>query len=297
MRKVKVFIDGEAGTTGLKIHDRLDGRTDIEMLKIADELRKDANERGKFLNAADFVFLCLPDDAAREAVAMIHNPDTRVIDSSTAHRVNSDWAYGFPELSEEQTEKIRKSKRVSVPGCYATGFVSLIRPLTDFGVIPRDSNLSCFGISGYSGAGKAVIAEYESMFRNSELGGARMYALNLRHKHLPEMKIHGGLDDAPLFTPIIDDYFSGMVVNVPLFDTDKDAVIAAYKKRYEKGCVKLIEDYDGNFLAANALGGKDFTEIYVFGDNEKLLLTARLDNLGKGASGAAVQCLDIMKAL
>jgi len=295
MQKVKVYIDGEAGTTGLKIRDRLETRQDIELLKIADGLRKDAAERAKFLNAADFVFLCLPDDAAREAVSLIQNPDTRVIDSSTAHRTAPDWAYGFPELCEEQERLIRESKRVSVPGCYATGLVSLIRPLTDSGIIPRGGTLSCFGISGYSGAGKAAIAEYESNFRNSELSGARMYALSLNHKHLPEMKLHAGLDNAPLFSPVIDDFFSGMLVSVPLFGVDKNKILAAYKKRYETGRVKLIEDYDGNFLAANALSGKDDLEIYVFGNGGRILLTARLDNLGKGASGAAVQCFEIMK--
>jgi len=295
MQKVKVYIDGEAGTTGLKIRDRLETRQDIELLKIADGLRKDAAERAKFLNAADYVFLCLPDDAAREAVSLIQNPDVRVIDSSTAHRTDPNWVYGFPELSYEQTEKIRKSKRVSVPGCYATGFVSLVRPLTDLGVIPRNSNLSCFGISGYSGAGKAAIAEYESNFRNSELSGARMYALSLNHKHLPEMRLHAGLSNAPLFSPVIDDFFSGMLVSVPLFGVDKNKILAAYKKRYETGRVKLIEDYDGNFLAANALSGKDDLEIYVFGNGDRILLTSRLDNLGKGASGAAVQCFEIMK--
>jgi len=299
MKKVKVFIDGEAGTTGLKIHDRLDGRTDIEMLKIDGELRKDAREREKFLNAADFVFLCLPDEAAREAVAMIRNPDVRVIDASTAHRTNPDWAYGFPEMSAEQAELIRRSKRVSVPGCYATGFVALIRPLTDEEILPRDYPVSCFGISGYSGAGKAVINEYESMFRNSELNGARMYALTLEHKHLPEMKLHGGLTETPLFCPLIDDFYSGMLVSVPLHGFDREEIADVYKRRYTSGRVKLAEDYGEGFLAANKLSGSDDLEIYVFGGDtsKKLLLTARLDNLGKGASGAAVQCFDIMKGI
>jgi len=296
MKKIKVYIDGESGTTGLKIYDRLNGRHDIELLKIADELRKDTAEREKFLNAADFVFLCLPDDAAREAVALISSPGTRVIDSSTAHRTNPDWTYGFPELKRGQTALIRESKRVSVPGCYATGFVSLIRPLTDSGLLPRDYPVSCFGISGYSGAGKAAIAEYESDSRNPDLDGARMYALNLEHKHLPEMKLHGGLDSTPLFCPIIDDFYGGMVVNVPLHGFDKDEVARVYKEHYEnRERVKIIENYGENFLAANKLSGSDDMEIFVFGNNGRIMLTARLDNLGKGASGAAVQCFEIMK--
>lgn len=297
MKKVKVFIDGEVGTTGLKIRDRIESRQDVEVLKIADELRKDARERGKFLNAADFVFLCLPDDAARESISLIQNDDVRVIDASTAHRVHPDWTYGFPELSAEQTELIRRSKRVSVPGCYATGFVALIRPLTDSGVIPRDCPISCFGISGYSGAGKAAIAEYERDYREPELSGARMYALSLEHKHLPEMRIHGGLTEPPLFIPIIDDFYSGMLVSVHLHGGfGKGEIISVYRERYKNsGRVKLVEDYDEDFLAANKLSESDDMEIFVFGDSKRLLLTARLDNLGKGSSGAAVQCFEIMK--
>jgi len=293
--KPKIFIDGESGTVGLKIRERLAGRDDIELLVIAPELCENANERKKFLNASDFVFLCLPDEVAIGAVAMTENPDTRIIDASTAHRTNPDWDYGFPELSPEQYEKIRVSKRVANPGCYASGFIALVYPLVQAGVLPADYPVSCFGISGYSGAGKMFIDEYESADRNAELASARLYALSQTHKHQPEMQKICGLTKTPMFNPIIDDYFSGMIVNVPLqLDLRAEDLKNIYRNHYKNGRVKLMDSDGINFLAANTLADSDDMEIYVFGDGERILLTARFDNLGKGASGAAVQCFDIM---
>jgi N-acetyl-gamma-glutamyl-phosphate reductase len=296
LKKPKVFIDGESGTVGLKIYERLGSRADIELLKIAPELSENAEEREKFLNAADFVFLCLPDEIAIQAVAMTENPNTRIIDASTAHRINADWDYGFPELSQEQYEKIRVSKRVANPGCYASGFIALVQPLVQAGVIAADSPLSCFGISGYSGAGKVFIDEYESAGRNPELSSARLYALSQVHKHQPEMQEICGLTRTPMFNPIIDDYFNGMILNVPLQDLGfkREELEKIYANHYKTGRVKLMNSDGVNFLAANTLADSDDMEIYVFGDNERILLSARYDNLGKGASGAAVQCFDIM---
>ncbi|MDR2531631.1 MAG: N-acetyl-gamma-glutamyl-phosphate reductase [Oscillospiraceae bacterium] len=297
MKKIKVFIDGESGTVGLKIRSRLENRTDIELLIISPELSEDKNERKKFLNEADIVFLCLPDDIAREAVSLIENPDVRIIDASTAHRTNPEWDYGFPELSPEQYEKIRVSKRVANPGCYASGFIALVEPLVKAGVIAKDKSISCFGISGYSGAGKAFIEEYENVGRNPELSGARLYALSQSHKHQPEMQMICGLEKTPMFNPVIDDYFSGMIVCVPLqIQASAESIKNIYKNHYsgKNSRIKLMDSDGISFLAANTLSGSDDMELYVFGDGDKILLTARFDNLGKGASGAAVQCFDIM---
>ncbi|MCL1789436.1 MAG: N-acetyl-gamma-glutamyl-phosphate reductase [Oscillospiraceae bacterium] len=302
MSKTKVFIDGEAGTTGLRIYERLENRNDIDLLKIASELRKEVSERAKMLNAADFVFLCLPDDAAREAVSLIDNPDVKVIDASTAHRINPDWIYGFPELSPEHEQKIRCSKRVAVPGCYASGFIALIYPLVSSGLLNVDESISCFGISGYSGAGKLFIREYESQKRNPELNSARLYALSQTHKHQPEMRAVCGLKYEPMFNPVIDDYYNGLILSVPLQPRSlknkitADEIKSLYKEQYQKGRVKFVNGDNVSFLAANALANTDDMELYVFGNDERILLTARFDNLGKGASGAAVQCFDIMKS-
>jgi len=298
--KSKVFIDGESGTVGLQIHERLATRTDIELLKIAPELCENAEERKKFLNEADIVFLCLPDDIARQAVSMIENDTTKVIDASTAHRTDSNWTYGFPELSDEHTEKISNAKRVANPGCYASGFIALIHPLVQAGLLPNDYPLTCFGISGYSGAGKAFVEEYQSELRNSELASARLYALSQNHKHQPEMQKICGLTRTPMFNPIIDDYYGGMLVCVPLQNATHytgwtvDSIKKIYTEHYKSGRVKLMDGDDINFLAANTLSGSDDMELYVFGNDEQILLTARFDNLGKGASGAAVQCFDLM---
>jgi N-acetyl-gamma-glutamyl-phosphate reductase len=281
---------------GLKIRSRLEGRSDIELLVITPELSENADERKKFLNAADFAFLCLPDEVAIGAVAMTTNPSTRIIDASTAHRTNPDWDYGFPELSAEQYEKIKVSKRVANPGCYASGFIALVQPLVKAGVLPRDYPVSCFGISGYSGAGKAFIDEYESAGRSAELSGARLYALSQSHKHQPEMQLICGLEKTPMFNPIIDDYYSGMIVSVPLQlpNISADDIKKIYAEHYKSGRVKLMDSDGISFLAANALADSDDMELYVFGNGERILLSARYDNLGKGASGAAVQCFDIM---
>jgi N-acetyl-gamma-glutamyl-phosphate reductase len=297
MSKPKVFIDGESGTVGLKIYERLECRNDIELLKIAPGLCENAEERRKFLNAADFVFLCLPDEVAVGAVAMTENPDTRIIDASTAHRTNPDWDYGFPELSAEQYEKIRKSKRVANPGCYASGFIALVYPLVTAGFIPRDYPFFCYGISGYSGAGRVFIDEYESQTRHPDLASPRMYGLSQVHKHQPEMMSVCGLAKPPMFSPVIDDYYGGMVVNVPLQGYNADKIREIYGKHYD-GCgrIRLMPSDDVTFLASNTLADSDDMELYIFADekSERVLLTARFDNLGKGASGAAVQCFDLM---
>jgi N-acetyl-gamma-glutamyl-phosphate reductase len=304
--KPKVFIDGESGTVGLQIHERLAKRTDIELLKIAPELCENAEERRKFLNAADFVFLCLPDDVAKGAVAMIEeagNTDTRIIDASTAHRTDPDWDYGFPELSAAHAAKIAKSRRVANPGCYASGFIALIYPLIQAGLLPKDYPVFCYGISGYSGAGKAFIDEYQGDSRSPELESARLYALGQVHKHQPEMQHICGLTRVPMFNPIIDDYYGGMIVNIPLFQCTLnnaqltvDKIREVYSAHYASGRVRLADAGGVTFLAANTMCGSDDMELFVFADegNERILLSARFDNLGKGASGAAVQCFDLM---
>jgi len=304
--KPKVFIDGESGTVGLQIRERLAARAakgEIELLTIAPELCENAAERAKFLNAADFVFLCLPDEVAIGAVAMIEeagNTHTRIIDASTAHRTNPAWDYGFPELSPEHAAKIAKSKRVANPGCYASGFIALVYPLIAAGILPKDYPFFCYGISGYSGAGRVFIDEYESdpKTRNPELKSPRMYALSQVHKHQPEMQHVCGLVRPPMFSPVIDDYYGGMVVNVPLHGAgvDIEQIKKIYKQHYTVGRVQYASDHGVSFLAANVLAGTDDMELYVFADpdGQRIMLTARFDNLGKGASGAAVQCFDLM---
>lgn len=307
-KMVKVYIDGQEGTTGLKILERFKGRNDIELLKIDEGKRKDVNERKKFINASDFTFLCLPDAAAREAVALADSDHVRIIDASTAHRTNPDWAYGFPELSPEHREKIRASKRVANPGCYASGFISLVYPLVKAGLIPADFPVFAYATSGYSGAGKKAIAAYESENKPQELLSPRQYALNMNHKHLPEMQLISGLSCKPMFNPIVDNYYSGMVVSVPLqpkltgISCTPEQVREALYENYKDA--KLIEVKptgsecvpDG-FLTSNGLSGTNKMELYVFGNSEQMLLCSRLDNLGKGASGAAVQCLNIMMGI
>jgi N-acetyl-gamma-glutamyl-phosphate reductase len=280
--KTKVFIDGEAGTTGLQIYERLGKREDVELLQIAPELRKDICERKKLINAADFVFLCLPDEAAIEAVGLIENPDTRVIDASTAHRTNPGWDYGFPELSAEHAAKIAGSKRVANPGCYATGFIALVYPLIQAGVISKDDKLFCYGISGYSGAGKAVIEDYQA----GKYSAARLYALSGNHKHIPEMMKVCGLTNPPVFSPVIDTFYGGMTVSIML-TADK----TVYQKHYTGTGIKIMDTTGVDFLPVDTMSGSDDLEIYVF---EKIAV-ARFDNLGKGAAGAAVQCFDLMK--
>lgn len=305
---VKVYIDGQEGTTGLKILERFEGRNDIELLKISEDKRKDLQERKKFINESDFTFLCLPDAAAREAVSLVENDHVRIIDASTAHRTNPQWAYGFPELSKAHREKIKNSSRVAVPGCYASGFISLVYPLVSKGVLPADYSVFAYATSGYSGAGKKAIAAYESDNKPYELLSPRQYALNMNHKHLPEMQAITGLTYKPMFNPIVDNYFSGMVVSIPIQTrllekkVTPQQIFEALSENYmDSNFVKVMpagsECVPDGFLTSNGLSGSNKMELYVFGNEEQILLCSRLDNLGKGASGAAVQCLNIMMGI
>lgn len=305
MKKPRIYIDGKEGTTGLQIYERLGGRNDLELLLIEDDKRKDLTERKKLLNAADLVFLCLPDDAAREAVGLIENPATRVIDASTAHRVTSGWVYGFPEL-HGQRERIRSASRVANPGCYATGFIALVRPLVELGIFPENYPLVCHALSGYTGAGKKAIAQYEAADREEELSSPRHYAMGLTHKHLPEMAALCGLEVYPVFSPIICDYPQGMVVTVPLHldllngSQSVEELRAAYEKYYKGESLVGLRPADApscGFLGSNNLAGKDSLQIFVNGNGSQAVITARLDNVGKGASGAAVQNMNLMLGL
>ena len=308
---VKVYIDGQEGTTGLKIQERFEGRNDIEIVKISEELRKDPAERARLINSADYVFLCLPDAASREAVSFIDkdNDHVRIIDASTAHRTNPDWAYGFPELSPAHREKIAKSNRVAVPGCYASGFNSIVYPLVSSGIIPADYPVFAYATSGYSGAGKKAIAVYEGEDQPFEFNSPRQYALSQAHKHLPEMQAVAGLTYKPMFNPMVCDYFSGMVVSVPIQTRTlpKKYTPAEVHEMFAKhyAGAKMVEvmplmsedEQKSFFLASNTLSGQNKMQIFVFGSDEQILLCSRLDNLGKGASGAAVQCLNIMMGI
>lgn len=302
---VKVYIDGQEGTTGLKILERFKNRNDIELLKIDEDKRKDADERKKLINSSDFTFLCLPDAAAREAVAMAGDK-VRIIDASTAHRTNPDWAYGFPELGADFRNKIANSARTAVPGCYASGFISMVYPLVKLGIMPADYPVTCHAVSGYSGAGKKAIAVYEGENRPVEFDSPRQYALTQQHKHLPEMQKICGLSYAPAFNPLVCDYFSGMVVSLPIFtrlltkkytpDDVRKALADFYKDAYFVKVMPEGEPDDG-FIGANNISGTNNMQIFVNGNDERLILCSRLDNLGKGASGAAVQCLNIMMGI
>lgn len=292
--KPKVYIDGREGTTGLQIDHRLAAREDIELLLIGEEKRKDPAERKKFLNAADLVFLCLPDAAAVEAVNLIENESTRVIDCSTAHRTAEGWVYGFPELSPERREAIRTSKRVANPGCHATGFISIVYPLVQMGLIPPDAALSCFSLTGYSGGGKKMIAQYEGGDRDPELDSPRIYGLSQGHKHLPEMQKVCGLTVPPVFSPIVADYYKGMAATVPLF-LDRETLARALAEHYrDSAVVRVSAVWEKPMLAANALAGSDSLSLIVQGNHERSTVTALFDNLGKGASGAAVQNMNLM---
>lgn len=308
---VKVYIDGQEGTTGLKIQERFEGRNDIEIIKISEELRKDPAERARLINSADYVFLCLPDAASREAVSFIDkdNDHVRIIDASTAHRTNPDWAYGFPELSPAHRRKIQSSNRVAVPGCYASGFNSIVYPLVSNGIIPADYPVFAYATSGYSGAGKKAIAVYEGEDKPFEFNSPRQYALSQAHKHLPEMQAVSGLAYKPMFNPMVCDYFSGMVVSVPIQTRtlpkkytpaevhDMFAKHYADAKMVEVMPLMSEDEQKSFFLASNTLSGLNKMQIFVFGSDEQILLCSRLDNLGKGASGAAVQCLNIMMGI
>lgn len=295
----KIFIDGSAGTTGLRIYERLESRNDIELIRLSEELRKDINARKAALNSADIAFLCLPDAAAIEAVSLAENGNTVIIDTSTAHRTNPDWTYGFPELSAEREQKIAVSKRIAVPGCHASGFISLVFPLVESGILTADALLTCFSVTGYSGGGKKMIAEYESENRDPLLSAPRQYGIAQAHKHLPEMTAVCGLQNPPMFSPMVADFYSGMTVSVPLFKAQihgtAEDIKKVYKEKYNSSVVKYKEEFDeGGFVSANRLSGKDSMEISVSGNEERILLISRYDNLGKGASGAAVECMNIV---
>lgn len=308
MQKVKVFIDGSEGTTGLRINERFEKRDDIEILRIDPELRKDPAERKKLINASDYTFLCLPDAASIEAVSLVENPDTVIIDASTAHRVDPGWAYGLPELSDELFEKIRTSKRIAVPGCYASGFVMMAYPLVSRGILGDDYPFTAPAISGYSGAGKKAIALYEADDKRKDLFAPREYALSQMHKHLPEMKVITGLKSEPIFTPLVDDYYCGMIVMLPIHAglmkkrMTPEEIRDVYAKHYEGKTMIRVPEYGkeqdmGGFLSANDLAGLDYANIYVTGNDERIIVSAMFDNLGKGASGAAIECLNISMGL
>ena len=292
----KVFIDGSAGTTGLRIRERLENRRDLEFIVIAEELRKNVEARRMALNEADVAFLCLPDAAALDAVALVENPSTVIIDTSTAHRVSNGWEYGFPEL-EGRRARIASSKRIANPGCHASGFIALVEPLVRAGLVARNEKLCAFSLTGYSGGGKKMIADYETAGTQLHIGG-RQYALAQMHKHLPEMATISGLDFAPCFSPIVVPHLSGMEVTVQLFGKSVEAIADCYRQYYaEGGLVRFVEDpaeVEGGFLSSAALSGRDGMEVSVYGNGDRVILVSRFDNLGKGASGAAIQNMNIV---
>ena len=314
----RVFIDGSAGTTGLRIRERLSSRADLELVVLPDEVRKDVSARRDALNSCDVAFLCLPDAAAIEAVSLVENPNTVIIDTSTAHRTSDGWEYGFPELAGRRAA-IAKSKRIANPGCHASGFIALVEPLVRAGIVAKDEKLSAFSLTGYSGGGKKMIAEYEQEAKASQLFlGGRQYALGQSHKHLPEMVKVCGLDAAPCFSPIVVPHYSGMEVTVPLFDRDLAAIKACYREYYGErgtyppseasrrrrcpsrggnGLVCFADDpaaAEGGFLSSAGLSGRDTLEVSAHGNGERVVLVARFDNLGKGASGAAIQNMNLV---
>ena len=297
----KIFIDGREGTTGLRIYDRLASREDIELIILKEEDRKNPEKRKEAINSSDISFLCLPDAAAIEAEEMCENPNTVIIDTSTAHRTTPGWAYGFPEIDAEHLKQIKDSKRIAVPGCHASGYVALVYPLVKAGILSADSLLTCHSITGYSGGGKKMIAEYQSEDRSELLGAPRQYGLSQQHKHLKEMKALTGI--APIFSPIVSDFYSGMVMTVPVFKelltkgkTMQD-IKDVYKNLYTSEIVMYSEDITdlnaGAMISGSGMARKDSMRISVLGNEDRILLVAQYDNLGKGASGAAIQCLNI----
>ncbi len=294
-----IFIDGSAGTTGLRIYERLSARKDINLIILPEETRKDINARKEALNSSDISFLCLPDAAAIEAVSLVENPNTAIIDTSTAHRVNPDWTYGFPELlGGKNRENIRNSKRIANPGCHASGFVALVEPLVASGLLDKDVALTCTSLTGYSGGGKKMIAEYEEE-PDELLSAPRMYGLTQQHKHLKEMKAVCKINELPIFCPIVAPFYSGMEVTVPLFSNQVKGGIEeiknVYRDYYKSGLVSFNENADeSGFLSACKFSGRDDMEVTVWGNEERILLVSRFDNLGKGASGAAIQNMNIL---
>ena len=299
--KPKVYIDGREGTTGLQIYDRLRERGDLELLLIDEDKRKDPEERKKYLNAADIVFLCLPDGAAREAVSMVENEAVRIIDASTAHRTAPGWAYGLPELSAAHREAIRQSKRTANPGCHATGFIAAVYPLTARKILDPGETVTCFSLTGYSGGGKKMIAEYEASERDVRLDSPRIYGLNLKHKHLPEMRAVCGLARDPIFCPVVADYYKGMAVTVCLSERQTGGLGAEQIREelaawYRGQTLVDVAPFGagGPMIAGNEMAGLDNLTLYVNGREDQVIITALFDNLGKGASGAAVQNMNLM---
>ena len=297
----KIFIDGKAGTTGLRIYERLNNRKDIEIILLSEEERKDPAARKKALNSCDVAFLCLPDDAAKESVSMIENENVTVIDTSTAHRTLEGWCYGFPELSHELNDKLKTAKRIAVPGCHASGFIALVKPLIDNGFIDKSELLTCHSVTGYSGGGKKMIADYEDDDRDQLLDAPRQYAITQQHKHLKEMQAITGLKNAPIFCPIVSDFYSGMMVTVPLFASQlkngKTAgdIKALMAKKYNAEIVRYTENIDDSgFISATKIKDSDAMLVGVCGNDERILLVAVYDNLGKGASGAAIECMNVV---
>lgn len=301
----KIFIDGKDGTTGLKIFSRFEKRNDIELLLIDEAKRKDPSERAKMILESDITFLCLPDEAAKEAVLLAGENDVKIIDTSTAHRTSSGWAYGFPELSDAHRENIIKSNRIAVPGCYASGFNAIVYPLVEHGFIKANHPLVCYALSGYSGAGKNGIAQYENPKRDKELDSPRLYALTQEHKHLKEMDCVCKLERTPIFSPIICDYPQGMVVCVPLFTAGMEEkytlsdFYTMFESHYSDSPIVKVRKpgYTKGMIGTNRFADRDDMEIEISGNDERILLTARFDNLGKGASGAAIQCMNILMGI
>ena len=300
---VNVFIDGKEGTTGLKIFERLGDRQDICIHTLPEEFRKDADARREQINAADIVFLCLPDTAAKESVSLCENNSVKIIDASTAHRTNPEWAYGFPELSLAHRKKVESSKRVAVPGCHASGFISLVYPLIAGGIVSPEYPFVCHSVTGYSGGGKKMISEDEDKNRSAELDAPRQYGISQSHKHLPEMKAVCGLQFEPIFNPIVADYYSGMCVTLPLYGrflTKKMSVNdlkSYFTEYYASSNFVDVSQEDTAYLSANILSGTNKMRLFVGGNDERIVLSSVFDNLGKGASGAAVQCMNIMLGL
>lgn len=299
-----VFIDGKAGTTGLRIYERLEKRTDIEIISLSEDLRKNENRRKEAINSSDLTFLCLPDEAAKQAVSMVENPNTVIIDASTAHRTLNGWEYGLPEVFDNGFSKIKSSKRIAVPGCHASGFTVLIKPLIDSGIIKDYTRLICTSITGYSGGGNVMISEYEDKKRKENLSAPRQYALTQNHKHLKEMTAINHLKTEPIFTPIVADFYSGMLVTVSLFKEDLktgadiNTIKQVYQSKYNSKIIFYSNTLDENgFISANTFSDKDFMAVAVNGNEDRITLSAVFDNLGKGASGAAIECMNIVFGL
>ena len=300
---IKVFIDGKEGTTGLKIYERFLERKDVDVLLLPEEKRKDIEYRKEYINKSDVTFLCLPDSAAIEAVGLVNNAKTKIIDASTVHRISPDWCYGFPELSTEHRNAIKNSKRIAVPGCHASGFIALIYPLVKSGILSKDKKLSCFSLTGYSGGGKKMIAQYENDNRNIDLSSPRQYGITQMHKHLKEMKFVTGLNAEPVFSPVVADFYRGMEVTVPLFKEDVNMSakqLHEFFKEYYSSSEMInvasfcgIEEFSDGFIPANYMSGRNDMKILISGNDERMTAVALFDNLGKGASGAAVQCMNI----